>query len=309
MSIEQLKIIFVPGKNPKPKPEVHRQQLWRCLLHGVTQVNPVLARELSQHPDIFELASWNYLYYRRHKGLDRDLPWIEHLLTRNASSADEREKIYSFRVRLGRLIYHLADLFPFLVRFAPDPAVKAAVQETKRYFENQDRIAWRIREVLKKILKDAWTQQQRVLLIGHSMGSIISYDTLWELGREEGYQGKVDLFLTIGSPLGMRYVQHRLVDAGVSPSIRYPNNIRHWVNIASMGDLTALDPYLAGDFEDMVNQGLVESIRDEHRDVYNFFVDAKGLNVHRSYGYLANSRVGKVITDWVGGADPTGVRQ
>lgn len=255
--------------------------------------------QLAEHPRVFELASWNYIYYQRYKSLDRDLPWIEHLLTRTTATAEERAQIYSFRTRIGRLIYQLADWFPFLVRFAPDPAVKAAVQETRRYFENSDNVACRIRAVLKDRIRDAWTHNQRILLIGHSMGSIIAYDTLWELGRQEGYRGKIDLFLTIGSPLGMRFVQHRLVDANVEKEMRSPDNVRNWINISSMGDLTALDPYLAGDFEEMINRGLVESIRDEHKDVYNFFIDGKGLNVHRSYGYLANARVGKAIAAWI----------
>lgn len=306
--ISNLKIIFVPGKNPKPKPDTHWPQLWRCLLRGVEKVNPRVSADLSGHPEVFALASWNHLYYHRYKSIERDLPWIDQLLQReNGATNEERQLSYSFRVRLGRLIYHVADRFPYLVRFAPDPAVKAAVLETRRYFENRKRIGCKIREVLKDLVKQAWLKQERVLLIGHSMGSIIAYDALWELGREEGHQGKIDLFLTVGSPLGMRYVQHRLVDTAVGEAARYPDNIRHWINIASMGDLTALDPYLAGDFEDMVNRGLVDDIRDEHKDVYNYFYDAKGLNVHRSYGYLANERVGKVIANWVESAGSAAV--
>jgi len=297
--MDNLKIIFVPGKNPKPRPQEHRTQLWRCLLRGVEQADTDLAKSLAQHEDIFQLASWNYLYYEQYKSLDRDLPWIEHLLTRDGATREEKEQIRSWRLRMGWLVYWLADRFPFLINIAPDPAVKATISETRRYFENTKKIACEVREVLKDLIKEDWRSDKKILLIGHSMGSIVSYDSLWELGREEGYQGKIDMFLTIGCPLGMRFVQHRLVDAKVDESLRYPNNIRQWVNISSMGDLTALDPYIAGDFENMVNRGLVESIRDEHRDVYNYFISTLGLNVHRSYGYLVNEKVGTVIADWI----------
>lgn len=299
MAMDNLRIIFVPGKNPKPNPEEHKFQLWRCLLRGVEKSDPEIARELGQHPDLFQLASWNYLYYHHYKSMDADLPWIEHLLTRDGASKEEQEQIRSWRMRLGRVMYWIADYFPFLINLAPDPAVKATIAETRRYFENTRDIACRVRNVLKEIIKADWKEKRKILLVGHSMGSIISYDSLWELGREEGYQGKIDMFLTLGCPLGMRFVQHRLVDAGVDASIRYPDNIGRWINIASMGDLTALDPYIAGDFEDMVNRGLTESIRDEHRDVYNYFVSTKGLNVHRSYGYLVNEKVGAAIADWI----------
>jgi len=299
MAMENLRIIFVPGKNPKPQPEEHKAELWRCMVHGVARNDSELAVELEKHPEVFQLASWNHLYYQQYKSLDRDLPWIEHLITRTGASKEEREQIHSWRRRLGWFMYWLADLFPVLINFAPDPAIKATIAETRRYFENTENIAFSIREILKSQIKSAWINNQKILLIGHSMGSIISYDSLWELGRHEGYQGKIDLFLTLGSPLGMRFVQHRLIDARVRNGIRYPDNIRQWVNISSMGDLTALDPYLAGDYEDMVNRGLVESIRDEHRDVYNYFIGTQGLNVHRSYGYLVNKKVGAVIAAWI----------
>ena len=299
MAVENIRIIFVPGKNPKPIPEEHRAELWRCLLHGIGRSDQELAATLEANADVFQLTDWNYLYYEQYKSLDRDLPWIEHLLTRTRASKEEREQIRSWRMRRARLMYWVADLFPFLINLAPDPAVKATVAETRRYFENTEGIASRIREKLKSQIKSAWLENRKILLIGHSMGSIISYDALWELGRVEGYTGKIDMFLTLGSPLGMRFVQHRLVDATVNNGIKYPNNIRQWLNISAMGDLTALDPYIAGDFENMVNRGLTESIRDEHRDIYNYFVSTQGLNVHRSYGYLVNEKVGAAIAAWI----------
>jgi len=292
------RIIFVPGKNPKPRDDEHRSQLWRCLLRGVEQADVVVRDEIRADPECFSLAAWNHTYYKRYKSLERDLPWIEHLLTRDGATEEEKQKIHSIRTYVGRAIYTVADLFPALINFAPDPAVKGAVKETQRYFENRGNVACRIRDILKELIRDAWEKNQRILLIGHSMGAIISYDSLWELGREEGYKGKIDLFLTLGSPLGMRFVRHRLVGIHENRERRYPNNIRRWLNIASRGDLTALDPYISDDFEDMVNDGLTESIRDEHRDIYNYFVGTKGLNVHRSYGYLVNAKVGQAIADW-----------
>ena len=36
------KILFVPGKNPKPLPDAHRALLWRCLLRGVQLIDPAI---------------------------------------------------------------------------------------------------------------------------------------------------------------------------------------------------------------------------------------------------------------------------
>jgi len=58
------RIIFVPGKNPKPAPENHRRLLLRCLLRGVEQADPSVAKAIEKESDTFMLMAWNRLYYR-----------------------------------------------------------------------------------------------------------------------------------------------------------------------------------------------------------------------------------------------------
>lgn len=48
----------------------------------------------------------------------------------------------------------------------------------------------------------------------------------------------------------------------------------------------------------MLDLGAIESIEDHCEGIYNFFRNEEGLNCHRSYGYLVNPAVGKVIADW-----------
>jgi len=67
---------------------------------------------------------------------------------------------------------------------------------------------------------------------------------------------------------------------------------------SAQGDLTALDPTVRDDFKPMLELGLVDSITDVNGGIFNYFRDDEGLNVHRSYGYLANPRVGEVIANW-----------
>ncbi len=130
------------------------------------------------------------------------------------------------------------------------------------------------------------------------MGSIIAYDSLWELDHLEGIHQCVDCFLTIGSPLGMHYVQRRFINHENHHPDPYPGNIRKWINVSARGDLVALDPAIANDFDDMVKKHYIESIEDRAKGVYNFYRDEKGLNVHKSYGYLANPVVARIIIDW-----------
>lgn len=298
MGAGRRRIVFIPGKNPKPMPEHHRSQLWRCLVRGVEQVDPDLACQLADDYDCFSLVSWNGLYYQQTKPIDEDLPWIDALLARTGPDARDIMDAVSWRLKWARLLYTIVDAFPFLIKLVPDPAVRATVAETARYFENRDEVGSRVREMLKAPLRHMFVEGERVLVIGHSMGSVIAYDALWELSRAEHRSERIDVLLTLGSPLGMRFVQRRLIDVAEPPDRRYPANIRCWWNVASEGDLTAIDPYLANDFRLMIERGLVGSIQDWHRGVYNYFRNQDGLNVHRSYGYLVQPAVGRLIADW-----------
>jgi hypothetical protein len=48
----------------------------------------------------------------------------------------------------------------------------------------------------------------------------------------------------------------------------------------------------------MVSRGAVSGITDIADGVYNHYRDSHGLNVHKSYGYLVNRHVARVIAEW-----------
>lgn len=292
------RIIFVPGKNPKPPVEEHRRQLLRCLLRGVERADPAVAREMETGNNVFQLIGWNHLYYQRDKPLDEDLLWIERLLTQDGPTREDVREALSFRRHVAWFLYTLADRFNALIPFLPDPAVRATVQETARYFSNERNVGQQVRELLKAPLREMFARGDRVLVIGHSMGSVVAYDALWELTHIEENPGRVDLFLTLGSPLGMHFPQQRMLGTHEEGRRRYPHNIRNWTNLTSHGDLTALDAGVRDDYKAMIMFGLVESITDVRSGIFNFFRNDLGLNVHRSYGYLVNPRVGEVIARW-----------
>jgi hypothetical protein len=292
------KIIFVPGKNPKPPAEHHRALLWRCLQRGLELVDPGGAQRIATTPECFQLVAWNASYYGQVKDVDEDVPWIEALCHKTGPDAADVREALSWRNKRARVLYTLGDLFPALIPLLPDPAVKSTIRETERYFQNQDGIGARVREMLKAPLRQAFADGDRVLVMGHSMGAVIAYDALWELTHLEGSTGKVDLFLTLGSPLGMHFVQDRLLGFTNHETRCFPCTIRHWINIAAHGDLTALDPEVRNDFMPMLEQGCVETIEDRHRGVFTYFRNERGLNMHRSYGYLVEQHVARTILAW-----------
>ena len=289
-------IIFVPGKNPKPRPEQHRELLWRTLVEGVRRADSSVAGALLSHQEQFHLVSWNYLYYHRYKDITREIPWIDALINKHGPSKQDIREANSRDVRISRFILNLVDHVPALIRFLPEDA-RSTDQEIKRYFNNSDNVAVDIRELLKQVLRPLLEIQEPILLIGHSLGSVIAYDALWELTHQEGLHGKVD-FLTLGSPLGMHYIQRHLMGMSERGRKSYPGLIRRWINLSSEGDITALNRNFHDSFKPMREQGLVESIEDHCQGIYNFFRTNEGLNSHRSYGYLVNPAVGSIIADW-----------
>ena len=290
-------IVFVPGKNPKPPAEQHQSLLWRTLLEGVRRAEPDTANKLGRQMQNFKLIAWNYLYYHKTKDISRDLPWIDALINQHGPTEQDIQEARAWHRKLDRLVYNIIDHVPVLLHFIPEP-LRSTAEEIQHYFQNRNNIASDIRELLKQALRPMLANNDKVLVIGHSLGSVIAYDTLWELSHLEQLPGKIDLFLTIGSPLGMHYVQRRLMGHDHTGKKKYPTNIRHWVNISSTGDVTALDRCFADDFRPMLKLGTIESIQDHCEEIYNFFRNEEGLNCHRSYGYLVNPAVGKVIADW-----------
>ena len=290
-------IIFVPGKNPKPDPNAHKKVLWRSMLEGIRRSEPELVSDVEGHADDFKLIAWNYLYYHERKDISKDLPWIDALINKHGPTAEDIRETNTWQRKLAKFFFSAGDMFPFVIPLLPK-IIRQIAHETRRYFKNEGNVACEVRELLKQELRPMLAAGEKILLIGHSLGSVIAYDTLWELSRLEQLSGKVDLFLTLGSPLGMNYVQRRLMGAGQKGKQQYPNNICHWVNISAVGDITALDREFRDDFSHMLEYGLIDSIEDHSEAIYNFFRNEEGLNVHRSYGYLVNPAVGYIISDW-----------
>jgi len=291
------RIIFVPGKNKKPPPNEHRALLERCLVEGVRLHDARVADEIIAS-EAFSLVAWNHLLYKGTRSLSLDKPWVDKLINRGSLLPGDEVRTHSRKYLAARLMYQVGDLFPWLIPLIPDQRIKNSAQETRRYFRNHDNIACRIRQLQKEPLRAAVKNSDKVLLIAHSMGSIVAYDALWELDHLEGIKNCVDCFLTMGSPLGMRYVQSRLLGSGKSDSQRFPSNIRYWVNVAAHGDLIALDSTLNNDFSVMLKNNMIEEMRDMYEDIFNNYQDDKGINSHKSYGYLLNPKVSSEICAW-----------
>ena len=289
-------ILYIPGLLPKPESGAHREQLLRCLLEGVRRVDAGVADAIASEPRCFDVVSWTYGFYGEHRDIRIDLPDIDNLLSKATASERDIAEAVSFKRRFTVALYRLGDLMPFLIPRLANEKLELHLRDLRRYNRNRNDIAEITRRMLKVPLEAAAAAERPILLMAHSMGSVISFDALWQMSRRERRDVAVDLWLTMGSPLGQRYIQKRLLGVTEAGEQRYPDNVRRWENVSAVGDLTSVDRKLRNDFGPMLQLGLVEDIVDH--EIFNYYRNGGALNVHAEYGYLVNEATARLVSAW-----------
>jgi hypothetical protein len=296
------RIIYITGMKPKPEPSLHRPELLRVLRASLGRISPAAADWLVARDENFVLVSWTPLLYPEYRDIAIDRPGVERLLAEPLPTPADRADADSM-LREFRRVWHLAgDSFPWLSGLIASDALKVTLADVHRYLDDTDGVATRIRELLVRELVGAWDARESVLVIGHSLGSVIAYDTLWTLSHEAGSaggSGTVELLMTLGSPLATRFIRKGLKGANRIGAERYPANIERWLNVSARGEMVALHRRIKPFFAEMLRLKLIREIVDEP-GIYNHFRSLDGLNVHKSYGYLNHPVVAGRICRWLG---------
>lgn len=170
------------------------------------------------------------------------------------------------------------------------------------YWNKDSDFASRIRERVRTAILDALQGGHRLMLISHGTGCIVTYDVLWQLSHDPQYNGqfegrKIDLWLTLGAPLGDATTRKKLFGATRRGVERYPSNIVSWHNVSAEDDYMCHDNTLADDYRQMLKQKQVSLIRDYR--IYNLAVRYGKSNPHSSVGYLVHPRVAQIMVQWL----------
>lgn len=289
-------ILYIPGLLPKPEAGIHKDALRRCLLAGIERIDAEVAEEICQDEHCFDLVAWTYDFYREHREFSLDARSVEALIAQVETTEDDIVEATALAKRVMRWVYRTGDLFPSLIPHLATERVEIHLRDLRRYIRNENGIGDHTRDMLKLPMRAASEMGRPTLLLAHSMGSVIAYESLWEMSHDGRDDLVLDMLVTMGSPLGQTYVQRRMLGHGRNGKERYPTNVRRWVNLAAVGDITAVDRVLADDFREMLNLGLVESIEDI--EVFNAFRLDGALNEHAEYGYLINRVTADLVVRW-----------
>ncbi|MFQ5574312.1 MAG: esterase/lipase family protein [Terriglobia bacterium] len=170
-----------------------------------------------------------------------------------------------------------------------DRVLHAKLNDLSNYYKNR-KIREKLRSTLETKLKAL--KGKRVMLIAHSMGSIIAYDVLRIIGRKDPNY-RLDHFVTIGSPLGLPHVKDRIYRE--NHLVRTPTVVRKWTNFSERRDPVALDVHLANDYEPN-DHGI--QVKDDL--IINGYVGKGGEpNYHKSYGYLRTPELSKAVRSFI----------
>ena len=105
---------------------------------------------------------------------------------------------------------------------------------------------------------DAVITHETQVVVGHSLGSVISYNAL-----RRSPDLDVHTLVTLGSPLGQKMVREML-QPPVAPGDAWPGSVQRWVNVAAVGDHAAAIHCLAEVLDDRIEDVRVDNGHRAH---------------------------------------------
>ena len=304
------RILFIHGRSFKPERRVLRQLWIGAVRHGLARSRPDrLAR--------FDAARKELVYYGDLSG--RFLRSRGATYDEAADVADRRAALATLkeygsrqftRARYNRLPGKdsLKEFFADVASGSlnwfglSEKAIGMVAPDMLEYWSPDSSFGSDVRWAFTEALRRGMNSGDRILIVAHSLGTMIAWDTMWKFSYAGEYHGmrnrRVDLFLTIGCPLGDETIKDNLKGAIATGPRRYPANLLRWENVSAEDDYISHDQQVSNDYKKMLLYVLpIRSIRD-HR-IYNLTVRMGESNPHSSAGYLIHPKVSRLIADWL----------
>ena len=315
------RLILVHGRHFKPAKSPLLNNWLKALTVGLDRDHEQLARRLGQLHDDDRVAVAYYgdvsngFLSRRGEGYDeqQDLQDREATLADLASLSREKlesRKYYNQLPGKNSMREAMADVLHRPLGWAgfANNLIGRVAPDIREYWNPDSAFGSAARWPLTELLRDSLRSCDEILLITHSLGSMIAHDVLWKLSHYGEYRDiaesgeRINLWLTLGSPLGNPTVRKRLKGARAKGPRRYPSLVYRWVNVAAEDDYVSHDETLGDDFSEMSELGLITEVRD--RRIFNMALrlNKRGLrtsNPHHGAGYLVSPCVADLVAEWL----------
>ena len=213
-------ILLIHGRAPKPS-ESDLKGFWlEALRHGLERDHPNKLADFSQaHVEFIYYGNLNNEFLDPEHDLEADAASRRTTLDelKDYSRGDFDRAHYDNLPGKSSLKEFVADTFAdlFHVFRASDPLIHLVAPDMREYWNPESEFGTNVRYPMIRPLKEAIDRKDTILVIGHSLGSMIAFDTFWKFSRMGEYrpdytEGEIDLFVSIGSPLGDETVKSHL---------------------------------------------------------------------------------------------------
>ncbi|NCC53638.1 MAG: hypothetical protein EOM20_20850 [Spartobacteria bacterium] len=304
--LPQKTILLVHGRSWKPSISEWKQLWMEALRFGVLTDFPALKKD-------WDKVRFEYVYYgdlsnQYLEKIGRTPPPPDDLADRWVSLEELKRRS---RVAFTRQAYRclpnrrswmelLADSVGAMANVlrVGQPLIEAFAPDMDQYWNPDEEFGEYVRGRMIAPLKRAMRREGDILVIAHSLGALVAYDTFWKFSHTAEYmpryaERKVHTWLTLGSPLGDETVKRNLRGARASGPRKYPHNVRRWVNVSAEDDYVSHDGNVRNDYRGMLTCKCIESIKDI--PIYNLAVRQGMANPHNSEGYLIHPKVTAVV--------------
>jgi hypothetical protein len=297
-------IIGIHGLGNKPSKPLLEKWWELAMIEGLQSNN---YKTVLPH---FEMVYWADIIYDKpldESEKDKNSPWfIEERYTKapdnfHVESHERRKKLIDFLRRQMNRIF-LSDDLCLNYSFISDVIIKKYFKDLEIYYtENSTDENGNVRmayDVIRGRLFSKLEEHRNddIMLISHSMGSIIGFDVLTFLATDI----KINTFVTLGSPLGLPVVISKIAAeqkkrGKITNHMMAPPGItNNWSNFSDILDKVAFDYKLSDSF---LSNNL--GIKPVDFLVVNNYVMNGIPNPHKSFGYLRTPEFSNILNDFI----------
>lgn len=298
-------IIGIHGLGNKPPKKLLENWWKKSMIEGLK------TNEFNTYLPKFELVYWADILYDKALDLsEKDISnpffleekYVEASNYFSDENHETREKIIDYLgLQLNRVF--LNDDLSLNYTYITDAIVHRYFRDLEAYYAEEPGLSevgqsTRTRKLIRERLITVLEKYRgfNIMLVSHSMGSIIAYDVL----KFHVADIRINTFVTIGSPLGLPVIVSKIAseqkhlnleESQVStPAAVYGN----WFNFADILDKVAFNFRLDDDF--IENQHGIKPI--DYLVVNNYEIN-NNRNPHKSFGYLRTPEFSVKLSEFV----------